>query len=153
MNFGKIPNGLWPPLIFGSLYCNFSANPRLKPCIKVQNLQYKCLQWKCPPPFWNFSENSSVLVLPPVPYEDKQPSDFQPFCNKIRRPLKECFIFFSTLFLRPILTFHDIFYCLELKETTRFTTNNFLLTRVWKCDKMASTSMWIRTGCFLSTIL
>merc|ERR1712226_968180 len=34
-----------------------------KPCSKVQNLQQKFLDWKCPPPpLWNFSENSYVLV-------------------------------------------------------------------------------------------
>ena len=38
-----------PPLIFGDFYCNFSKNPCLKPCIRVQNLQYKFLDWKWPP--------------------------------------------------------------------------------------------------------
>ena len=37
-----------------------------KALLKVQNLQYKFLDWKLPPP-WNFSENSSVLVKPSVP--------------------------------------------------------------------------------------
>ena len=32
--------------IFGNLYCTFSEDP----CIKVQNLQYKFLDWKWPPP-------------------------------------------------------------------------------------------------------
>ena len=38
-----------------------------KPCLKVQILQYKFLDWKWPPPFWNFSENSSDLLTLPVP--------------------------------------------------------------------------------------
>ena len=32
-----------PPLIFGNFYHFFSENPCLKPCIKVQNLQYRFL--------------------------------------------------------------------------------------------------------------
>ena len=32
------------------LILQFSDNACLKPCIKVQNLQYKFLDWKCPPP-------------------------------------------------------------------------------------------------------
>ena len=39
-----------------------------KPCLRVQILQYKFLDWKWPPPFWNFSENSSVLEGEGVPY-------------------------------------------------------------------------------------
>ena len=64
--FGKNSNS---PLQFGKLYCNFfSENVRKKPYIKVQNLQYKFFDWKCsPPPFWKFSEHSSVLVAWPVP--------------------------------------------------------------------------------------
>ena len=40
-----------------------------KALFKVQNLQHKFLDWKCPPPpFWNFSENSSVLEMSSFPY-------------------------------------------------------------------------------------
>ena len=40
--FGKIPNGLWPHLIFAkSLYKLFSENVRKSPIIKVHNLQHK----------------------------------------------------------------------------------------------------------------
>ena len=40
-----------------------------KPCLKVQILQYKFLDWKWPPPpFRNFSENSSDLLTLPIPY-------------------------------------------------------------------------------------
>ena len=51
MNFGKIPNGLWPhTLILGKSYCNlFPEKPSLMPCIMVQNLQYDFLDWKWPP--------------------------------------------------------------------------------------------------------
>ena len=34
-----------------------------KPCLKVQILQYKFLDWKWPPPPSDFSENSSVLEV------------------------------------------------------------------------------------------
>ena len=45
------------PLIFGKLYCNFSENVRRMPIVKVQNTQYRFLDWKCPPALlWNFSE-------------------------------------------------------------------------------------------------
>ena len=41
-----------------------------KPCLKVQILQYKFLDWKWPPtaPLRNFSENSSVLEMWGVPF-------------------------------------------------------------------------------------
>ena len=42
-----------------------------KPCLKVQILQYKFLDWKWPPPFRNFSENSSDLLTWPVPKEGR----------------------------------------------------------------------------------
>ena len=63
------PNGLWPPPSFWKLISKFvSKNPCLKPCTKVQNLQFKFLDKKWPPPpLWNFSENSSDLVVWPVP--------------------------------------------------------------------------------------
>ena len=49
--FGKVTKGLWPPLIFGKSCCTFSSNVILKkPCLKVQNLQYKFLDWKWVPP-------------------------------------------------------------------------------------------------------
>ena len=39
-----------------------------KPCLKVQILQYKFLDWKWPPPlFGNFSENSSDLEMWGIP--------------------------------------------------------------------------------------
>ena len=38
-----------------------------KALIKVQNLQYTFLDLKRPPLLWNFSKNSSILVLSPVP--------------------------------------------------------------------------------------
>ena len=48
--FGKTANGLWPPpLVFGNFIANFFENSRLKPCIKVKNLQYKFLDCECPP--------------------------------------------------------------------------------------------------------
>ena len=47
-----------------SLLCHFHAEKAL---FNVQNLQHKLLDWKWPPPLWNFSENSSVLVCAPVP--------------------------------------------------------------------------------------
>ena len=67
--FRKFPNSMWPPsLILRKICCNFfSENVQKKACLKVQNLQHKFLDWKWPPPLWNFSENSSVLVLSPVP--------------------------------------------------------------------------------------
>ena len=40
-----------------------------KPCLKVQILQYKFLDWKWPPPFRNFSENSSDLEMWGIPYK------------------------------------------------------------------------------------
>ena len=47
--FGKIPNGLWLNIPhFGKLYCNSETN-RKKSFIKVQNLQYRFLDWKWPP--------------------------------------------------------------------------------------------------------
>ena len=52
---------------FLKIILHFSENPCLKTCIKVQNLQYKFLDWKWQPPPWNFSENSSDLVPPSVP--------------------------------------------------------------------------------------
>ena len=53
-----------PRLFFGKSCCIF---PSKKPCLKVQNLQYKFLDWKWPPPLCYFSENSSNLVAWPVP--------------------------------------------------------------------------------------
>ena len=52
MNFRKSSKRpLPPPLIFGKLHCKFfklATKPRLKkPCLKVQILQYKFLDWKC----------------------------------------------------------------------------------------------------------
>ena len=41
-----------------------------KPYLKVQNLQHKCFDWKWPTPLRKFSENNSVLLGPPVPYDD-----------------------------------------------------------------------------------
>ena len=59
-----------PPLIFGKLCCKyFHKTSEKSPFIKVQTLQYKFLDWKWPPPLWNFSENSSNLVAPPFPYK------------------------------------------------------------------------------------
>ena len=55
---------------FQQLYCNFFPK---KPCLKVQNLQYKFLDRKCLPP-WNFSKNLSVLEAPPVPKDFKRSS-------------------------------------------------------------------------------
>ena len=57
---------LTPPPFSETYIAIFSENLCLKPCIKVQNLQYNFLDWKWPPPLWNFSENSPVLVPPPV---------------------------------------------------------------------------------------
>ena len=45
-----------PPSFLENQNAFFSERPSLKPCIKVQNLQK------------NFSENSSVVVLSPVPF-------------------------------------------------------------------------------------
>ena len=41
-----------------------------KPYLKVQNLQHKCFDWKWPTPLRKFSENNSILLGPPVPYND-----------------------------------------------------------------------------------
>ena len=56
----------WVRCAFGNvfLFYNFMLK---KPCLKVQILQYKFWIKNDPPPFWNFSENSSVLVAPTVP--------------------------------------------------------------------------------------
>ena len=73
--FGKVPNGLWPPplLIFGKLCCRFfKTYPENTPFVsflcqknpvqksKICNKNF----WigNDPPPVWNFSKNSSVLV-------------------------------------------------------------------------------------------
>ena len=53
--FGKVPNGLWPPLIFGKSYCNFSEiHDRSIIYYNGKNLQYKFLDWKWPAPFGTF---------------------------------------------------------------------------------------------------
>ena len=53
MNFRK--SSKRPLTILQIFFLNFMLQ---RPCLKVQNMQHK---------FWNFSENSSVLVAPPVP--------------------------------------------------------------------------------------
>ena len=60
---------LTPPLVFGKLHCRFFPEFMTKvPFImaKICNIIF----WigNDPPPFWNFSENSSVLIGQPVPY-------------------------------------------------------------------------------------
>ena len=58
-----------PPPSFSNYIANFFGK-RKKTSIKVQNLQYKYLDWKwtpAPPPFSNFFENTSDLVAPPFP--------------------------------------------------------------------------------------
>ena len=65
--FGWIIQNQWDSFGVMKLILQFSDNACLKPCIKVQNLQYKFFGLKMTPSPWNFSENSSVLVPPPVP--------------------------------------------------------------------------------------
>ena len=62
--FGKLPNGLWPPLLphpyFRKQWCAFFWM-----CL---NLQLKFLDRKWPPPsFWNFSKKSSKMEKGSVP--------------------------------------------------------------------------------------
>ena len=62
--FGKLPNGLWPPLLphpyFWKQWCAFFWM-----CL---NLQLKFLDRKWPPPsFWNFSKKSSKMEKGSVP--------------------------------------------------------------------------------------
>ena len=54
----------------GNSYCNFFFNfmPN-KPCLKVQILQYKFLNWKCLPPLGTFPK-----IHPPVPKDFKRSS-------------------------------------------------------------------------------
>ena len=64
MNFRKIPNGLWPPLLphpyFWKQWCAFFWM-----CL---NLQLNFLDRKWPPPsFWNFSKKSSKMEKGSVP--------------------------------------------------------------------------------------
>ena len=48
-------------------FFSFGKRPK-NPFIKVQNLQYRIMDWKWPSPLWNFSENSCDLIAPPFPY-------------------------------------------------------------------------------------
>ena len=74
MNHGKIPKGLWPlfPYFRKIIMLFFWKTPE-KNYIKVQNWQYKFLDWKWPPPlrpfgsfpkihtFWRFGSPSRSL--------------------------------------------------------------------------------------------
>ena len=70
--FGKVPNGLWPSApSFSENHVEIVFKFHVqKPHSKVQNLQHKCFDWKWPTPLRKFSENTSVLLGPPVPYDD-----------------------------------------------------------------------------------
>ena len=76
--FGKVPNGLWPPLppLFWEKCCDFFLRKFLErkwPPPKLASLMLKILQRnfldrKWPPPLWNFSKNSSIMVQTGFPY-------------------------------------------------------------------------------------
>ena len=140
--FWKIPNGL-PPHHFGKLYCNLFQENAWKTFIKVQNLQYKFLDywsvlhyWSIlhengpPSPLllWNVSKNSSDLVAWPVP------KGWPPF-------LRSAFRGFILVCFWP----HIIFWCVlkqtlhkkkSFHPTTKITIPPFCLLLL--CHKMVS---------------
>ena len=69
MNFRKSSKRqLTPPLIFRKVVLQIFSEIHDRSIVyNGKNLQYKFLDWKWPPPLWNFSENSSVLEGECVP--------------------------------------------------------------------------------------
>ena len=69
MNFRKSSKRqLTPPLIFRKVVLQIFSEIHDRSIVyNGKNLQYKFLDWKWPPPLWNFSENSSILEGKGVP--------------------------------------------------------------------------------------
>ena len=78
----------------------------ISPCWKVKNLQHKFSDWKWPPPPWNFSEKSSVLVSSPVLYQESYLNIWQtdrdsvPFLMKTQLACLGIFAFGKSRFVR-----------------------------------------------------